>query len=187
MVIKLITKSGVIVLNHVAIRLSHHSDVVVAHGQSFKLLRVQILSKNVGVLGCRLHAQQTSVMLVDGVGRRRVVDDVGLCVVVPGRVFLTWALLNLSWSIHGGFFRDGELGVRGCAIFILEGIAVDRQSIQVLKVRQQAHDVVDLVLSLQVYVEAAQNGKRRDRLDIALEVIKFDVLQIEICDRFEFR
>ena len=72
------------------------------------------------------------------------------------------------------------------AVFIIiNSFPIYRQAIQVLEVGQVAHDQVDLVLSLQVDVEAAKVGQRSDALNALLEVIEGDVLQVKVCDGFQ--
>ena len=94
-------------------------------------------------------------MLVNGVGSRGVVDDVRLGVVVALGLFFTRALLNLAVTVQSCLFLDSKLGIsRRLIIFIIfESVTVDREAVQILKIREEAHDMVNLVFSLQVDVQ----------------------------------
>ena len=126
-------------------------------------------------------------MLVDGVGSRGVVDDIWLCVVVTLRFFFAGALLNLAVTVQSCLFLDSKLGIsRRLIIFIVfESVTVYREAVQVLEIREEAHDMVDLVFSLQVDVQGAQDWQRANSLNAPLEVFKLDVLEVEIADGLE--
>ena len=117
-------------------------------------------------------------MLVDGISRRGVVDDVWLSVVIALRLFFAGALLNLAVTVQSCLFLDSELGISGRLIIfiIFESVTVDRKAVQILEVREEAHDMVDLVFSLQVDVQGAQDWERANSLDASLKVLKFNVL-----------
>ena len=117
-------------------------------------------------------------MLVNGVGSRGVVDDVWLGVIVALGLFFAGALLDLTVTVQSCLFLDGELGIsRRLIIFIVfESVSIDREAVQILKVREKAHDVIDLVFSLQVDVQGAQDWKRANGLYAPLKVLKLDVL-----------
>ena len=126
-------------------------------------------------------------MLVDGVGSRGVVNDVWLGVIVALRLFFTRALLDLAVTVQSCLFLNSKLGISGRLIIfiIFESVTVYREAVQVLEIREEAHDMVDLVFSLQVDIQGAQDWQRTNSLNAPLKVLKFNVLEVEIGDGLE--
>ena len=117
-------------------------------------------------------------MLVDGVGSRGIVNDVWLGVIVALGLFFAGALLDLTVTVQSCLFLDGELCIswRLIIFIVFESVTVYREAVQVLEIREEAHDMVDLVFSLQVDVQGAQDWQRANSLNAPLEVFKLDVL-----------
>ena len=72
-------------------------------------------------------------------------------------------------------------------LIIVDGVTVDWKSIKILKLWEDPHDKVDLIFCLQVDVETAEDGHGRDGLNAELEVLKDDVLQIQVCNAPQLR
>lgn len=66
----------------------------------------------------------------------RVVDDVLLGVVVALAVFFAGALLDLGVAISNSFLLDGSELISLLVVFFIEGVSINGQTIEVLKVRQ---------------------------------------------------
>ena len=81
---------------------------------------------------------------------------------------------------------NGKLGVvlwhSIWGLIIVDGVTVDWKSIKILKLWEDPHDKVDLIFCLEVDVETAEDGHGRDGLNAELEVLKDDVLQIQVCN-----
>ena len=67
---------------------------------------------------------------------RSVVDDVLLGVVVALAVFFAGALLDLGVAICNSFLLDGSELISLLVVFFVEGVSINGQTIEVLKVRQ---------------------------------------------------